>query len=96
MRKKIHKFPSKVLEQLLYKDTVIADGYYLQYIMNEKVDDDEASGEHRWYYLFKDVQEDKFYLAMYFEHDDISGFFPIDEKDMIECRNVSIISILKG
>lgn len=59
MRKKIHKFPSKVLKQLLYKDTVIADGYYLQYIMNEKVDD-EASGEHRWYYLFKDVQEDKF------------------------------------
>lgn len=27
MRKKIHKFPSKVLKQLLYKDTVIADGY---------------------------------------------------------------------
>lgn len=43
MRKKIHKFPSKVLNQLLYKDTVIADGYYLQYIMNEKIAD-EASG----------------------------------------------------
>lgn len=95
MRKKIHKFPSKVLEQLRYKDTVIADGYYLQYIMNERIDD-EASGEQRWYYLFKDMQEDKFYLATYFEHDDTSGFFPMDERDMIECRAVSIISILKG
>lgn len=76
MRKKITKFPSKVLNQLLYKEQVIADGYYLQYVMNERVDD-EASGEHRWYYLFKDVQEDKFYLAMYFEHDDISGYLPI-------------------
>lgn len=95
MRKKVHKFPSKVLKQLFYKDTVIADGYYLQYVMNEKVDD-EASGEQRWYYLFKDVQEDKFYLATYFEHDDINGFFPIDENGMIECRAVSIIGILKG
>lgn len=43
-----------------------------------------------------DVQEGKFYLATYLEHDDISGFFPIDEKGMIECRNVSIIGILKG
>lgn len=76
MRKKIHKFPSKVLNQLHYKDTVIADGYYLQYIMNERVDD-ETSGEKRWYYLFKDVQEDKFYLAMYFEHDDILGSSPL-------------------
>lgn len=95
MRKKIHKFPSKVLKQLLYKDTVIADGYYLQYIMNERVDD-ETSGEKRWYYLFKDVQEDKFYLTTYFEHDDTSGFFPFDGEGMIECRNVSIIGILKG
>lgn len=63
MRKKIHKFPSRVLKQLLYKDTVIADGYY---------------------------------LPTYFEHDDISGFFPADEKGMIECRAVSIIGILKG
>lgn len=93
MRKKITKFPSKVLNQLLCKEQVIADGYYLQYVMNERVDD-EASGEHRWYYLFKDVQEDKFYLAMYFEHDDISGFFPFDGKGMIECRDVSIIGIL--
>ena len=30
MRKKITKFPSKVLNQLLYKEQVIADGYYLQ------------------------------------------------------------------
>ncbi len=95
MRKKIHKFPSKLLNQLHYKDQVITDEYYLQYIMNERVDD-EASGEHHWYYLFKDVQEDKFYLATYFEHNDISGFFPIDEKGMVECRNVSIIGILKG
>lgn len=95
MCKKIHKFPSKVIKQLLYKDMVIADRYYLQYVMSEKVDD-EASGEQRWYYLFKDVQEDKFYLATYFEHDDTSGFFPVDENDMIECRNVSIIGILKG
>ena len=93
MRKKITKFPSKVLNQLLYKEQVIADGYYLQYVMNERVDD-EATGEHRWYYLFKDVQEDKFYLAMYFEHDDISGFFPFDGEGMIECRDVSIIGIL--
>lgn len=76
MRKRITKFPSKVLNQLLYKSTVIADGYYLQYIMDERVNV-ETSGEKRWYYLFKDVQEDKFYLAMYFEHDDISGFFPL-------------------
>lgn len=96
MRKKIHKFPSKVLKQLLYKDTVIADGYYLQYIMDEKIDDDEASGEQRWYYLFKDMREDKFYLATYFEHDDTNGFFPVDEEDMIECHAVSIIGILKG
>lgn len=95
MRKKIHKFPSKVLNQLRYKDTVIADGYYLRYITDEKVDD-EASGDQRWYYMFKDMQEDKFYLATYFEHDDISGFFPVDEKGMIECRNVSIIGILKS
>lgn len=95
MRKKIRKFPSKVLKQLLYKDTVIADEYYLQYIVNERVDD-EVYGEKRWYYLFKDVQEDRFYLATYFEHDDINGFFPIDEEGMIECRAVSIIDILKG
>lgn len=38
MRKKITKFPSKVLNQLLYKEQVIADGYYLQYVMNERVD----------------------------------------------------------
>lgn len=94
MRKKIHKFPSKVLKQLLYKDTVIADGYYLQYVTNEKIDD-ETSGEQRWYYLFKDMQEDKFCLATYFERDGISGFFPSDEEGMIECRNVSIIGILK-
>lgn len=94
MHKKTHKFPSKVLKQLFYKDTVIADGYYLQYILNERVDDD-ASGEQRWYYLFKDMQEDKFYLATYFEHDDINGFFPVDEEGMIECRAVSIIGSLK-
>lgn len=45
MRKKIHKFPSKVLNQLLYKSTVIADGYYLQYIMDERIGDEILCGE---------------------------------------------------
>lgn len=35
-------------------------------------------------------------LQRIFEHDDISGFFPFDGKGMIECRNVSIIGVLKG